>query len=178
MTINELYKRIMQRQALMLEMHAELAKMMLEQGQDINAVSLLIEQNAPVDTAPPAEMAVHVPSTMELPPVRFCDKECSLVDNHDGPCLDAEDAAVVNPEEMRTPPSQAPASGTRRRTDYTAAEWAHSPHFLRYVSMTAPFRDWSAEEQNRKRDEFTAHHKDSPRQNRWGRTFAKFCGVT
>jgi hypothetical protein len=82
-------------------------------------------------------------------------------------------AASESPAIEATP---APASGTRKRTDYTAAEWANGPHFLHYMKKP-PFRDWTATEQNAKRDEFTANFKDAPRQNRWGKTFAKFCGV-
>lgn len=144
------------------------------------------------------EMAVHVPSAVP-PPVEtneigaivhsaeFApdhepttspahDADCCLVDNHDGPCLDTEDATVVNPEDMKAPPTST-AKPKRAKTEYTAQEWADSMHFLSFMKKQ-PFNTWTAEQQNAKRDEFVASVSADERMNRWGQRFAKFCGVS
>lgn len=105
------------------------------------------------------------------------DADCCLVDNHDGPCLDTEDAAVVNSEDMKASPVST-AKPKRAKTEYAAREWAMSSHFLHLMKRQHPFNTWTAEKQNAKRDEFVASVPEGEKMNRWGQRFAKFCGVS
>jgi hypothetical protein len=142
------------------------------------------------------------PLPVELPPITFCDKDCALKNPHDGPCLDAEDAAVVNPEEIREPVFKCagahcpglPYRPTDRRHPHTcvdpadtaqerdasrrtATEWAMSKHFLAYVGRNEPFNSWTAGQQNDTRDRFVAAQPKDEVLARWGKRFSAFCGV-
>lgn len=149
------------------------------------------------------EMAVHVPSTVpppvetneigaivqavELSPVRFCEKECVLMENHAGVCVNGDGAEihVIPDEPMSFAVSHDGVNATiamgakpkRAKTEYTAKEWGDSMHFLTLMKRQHPFNTWTAEQQNAKRDEFVASVPADERMNRWGQRFAKFCGV-
>jgi hypothetical protein len=86
--------------------------------------------------------------------------------------------AQVHPSESPATESPNPPSRTRKRTEYTASEWAMSPHFLAYVQKHEPFKSMSAEEQNAWRDKFVAAQPADEVLNRWGKRFSQFCGVS
>lgn len=206
MEIVEIYKRIMQRHCLMADHVTRLAELHVEQGNDINTVSVLLESKPNVNPAP-AEMAVHTPSTM--PCHLTCERDCVLVENHEPPCVDVhgkdfagveskDPGAVVHsaefaPDSDEAPASEArpitpaasetpavepsePASRRRSKTEYTAREWALSGHFLNYMKK-APFASWTASEQVDKRNAFIAAMPADMKLNRWGQRFEKFCSI-
>jgi hypothetical protein len=85
---------------------------------------------------------------------------------------------TVDPSDVqssRLAPVAAEETGKRAKNMTTAKEWGEGLDFLAFMK-SEPFSAWTVEEQTAKRDAFVASVPADKTQNRWGRSFRKFCG--
>jgi hypothetical protein len=115
------------------------------------------------------------PEAVELPPIRFCDKWCTMAENHEGICV-----PVFQMNDGTTlPGATAVESVEEPDGKMTAREWRNSKHFLMFMKQKC-FANWNAEQQGEAGDLFVKHAEltwPNLKMNRWGDRFKAFSGL-
>jgi hypothetical protein len=142
------------------EIYRTIGNQHLRLGQSYLALAELLPNVEPLDDGgaavePIAEMTVHAPTEPCAPP------------SDDEPL-----AAEFAPDAEDVEPS---VDGKSPKL-YTAAQWVASSNFATYMKK-APYASWPEAKQIETRNAFVKENAGSPPRNRWGKAYAKFCGV-
>ncbi len=132
----------------------------------------------PVDVPPASGKrtidAPWIPDEMPDSGEMVCSRNarCTLGPFHNEPC----NAPTDEPQQSEAPPianHPTPTLAEEPGGKTTAREWRNSKHFLKFMGQPE-FKQWNAEEQNTRGDQFVAHVESqtpTKRMGRWGQQF-------